>query len=62
MPDIDRLTDEPRADMATSPEDLAFAKGYRAGYARAVLAVLIMIAVGALLYFSIGLYELMGGA
>jgi hypothetical protein len=59
MPDFERLTDKLRADLATSPEERAYAKGYTAGKSRARFEVLAVIVV---LYFSIALYGRLAGA
>ena len=65
MPDFERLIDSLRAELATSPEERAYAEGYTAGKSRArfeVLAVVVVLAVLVVLYFGIALYGRMAGA
>jgi hypothetical protein len=66
MPDFERLIDSLRAELATSPEERAYAEGYTAGKSRArfeVLAVVVVLYfVLVVLYFGIALYGRMAGA
>lgn len=59
MPDFERLTDSLRAELATSPEERAYANGYTAGKSRARVEVLLVVVA---LYFLIALYGRMAGA
>jgi hypothetical protein len=59
MPYFERLTDRLRGELATSPEERAYAKGYTAGKSRARFEVLAVVVV---LYFGIALYGWMAGA
>jgi hypothetical protein len=52
MPDLERLTDELRSHMASTPEQRGWAAGYKAGKTKARIEVLaIIIAV----YFIVAL-------
>jgi hypothetical protein len=53
------LIDSLRAELATSPEERAYAEGYTAGKSRARFEVLAVVVV---LYFGIALYGRMAGA
>lgn len=44
MPDMERLTDKLMLDLAKTPEQTAYAKGYIAGKARARTEVAIVVA------------------
>jgi hypothetical protein len=52
MPDFERLTDRLRVDLATTPEEREWAKGYAAGKTRARIEVAVILAA---LYFGIAL-------
>ena len=55
MPDFERLTDKLRADMAKSPEERAYAKGYTAGKAIARLQVVVIFGVAAVVFAALRL-------
>lgn len=59
MPDFERLTDSLREEVATTPEEREWAKGYTVGKSRARLEVAVIVAA---LYFGIALYGRLAGA
>jgi hypothetical protein len=52
MPDFERLTDSLRLHLAKNPEQLAWAKGFKAGKKHARIEVLVIIVT---VYFIIAL-------
>ncbi len=56
MPDFERLTDSLRAELATSTEERAYAKGYTAGKAIARLQVVVIAGVAAVTFATIRMY------
>ena len=56
MPDLERVTDELRENMATTPEDKSFERGFTAGKSAARKHIAIMAAFTVLIFpFAWGL-------
>jgi hypothetical protein len=56
MPDFERLTDSLRSELATSPEERAYANGYKTGKAIARLQVAVIAGVAAVTFATLRMY------